>query len=139
GSGRDASDSSGTNEGRGAAGRGAPAQAPPSGSAPSRDAGQPHVAPPAATAGAAYAVRSGVSRDRDPGAHEANPGGCARLSRAVAGAPGGILRLAAVAPDLQAAAHGVGLRPLLPAGALLPRRGPAQRPATRVHADRPRG
>src|SRR5205807_9269685 len=119
--------------------RGAAAQAPPPGSAPSRDAGQPHAAPPAAAAGAPYAVRSGVSRDRDPGAHQADAGGCARLLGAIAGAPGGVLRVAAVAPNLQAAAHGVRLRPLLPTGALLPGRGSAQRPATRVHSDRPRG
>src|SRR2546427_291853 len=99
----------GASEGRGAARRGAAAQAAPSGSAPSRDAGQLPAAPSAAPARAPYAVRSGISRDRDPGAHQADPGGCARLSRAVAGAPGRVLRLAAVAPDLQAAANGVRL------------------------------
>src|SRR5206468_4293797 len=78
------------------------------------------------TARPPYAVRSGVSRDRDPGPDQADPGGCARLPRAVAGTPGGVLRPAAVAPDLQATAHGVRLRPLLPAGALLPGRGSAQ-------------
>src|SRR2546425_10842061 len=90
--------------------RGAPAQAPPAGSAPSRDAGQPHAAPPAAAAGPPDVVRSGVSRDRDPGPDQADPGGCARLPRAVAGTPGGVLRPAAAPPDLHAAAHGV-LRP----------------------------
>src|SRR2546422_2248142 len=49
-----------------------------------------------------------------------------------------VLRAPAVAADLQAAADGVGVRPLFPARALLPRRRPALRPATRVYADRPR-
>ena len=54
-------------------------------------------------------------------------------------APGGVLRAAAVAADLQAAADGGGLRPLLPDRPLLPGRGSAGRPAAGVHPDRPRG
>ena len=52
--------------------------------------------------------------------------------------PGHVLRAGRVAPDLQAAVHGGGLRPLLPDRALLPRRGPAPRSPARVHPDRPR-
>src|SRR5262249_58984719 len=49
--------------------------------------------------------------------------GRARLSRPVAAAPGEILRAAAGAAAVQAADHGLGLRPLLPDRSLLPRRG----------------
>ena len=53
------------------------------------------------------------------------PGGVARLPRPVAPAPGDVLRPAAVAPAVQAAADGLGLRPLLPGRALPARRGHA--------------
>ena len=56
-------------------------------------------------------------------------------SRAAAGQ---VLRAAAVAAALQAAADGRRLRALLPDRALLPRRGPARRPPARVHPARPR-
>ena len=49
-----------------------------------------------------------------------------------------VLRAAAVAADLQAAADDRRPRALLPDRALLPRRGPARRPPARVHAARPR-
>ena len=52
----------------------------------------------------------------------------ARLSRALAHPSGKILRAAAGAAAIQAADHGVGLRPLFPDRALLPRRGCARRP-----------
>ena len=45
--------------------------------------------------------------------------------------PGKVLRAAAGAAAVQAADHDGGLRPLLPDRALLPRRGPARRPAAR--------
>ena len=51
---------------------------------------------------------------------------------------GQLLRAAAVAAALQAAADDLGARPLLPDRALLPRRGPARRPPARVHAGRHR-
>jgi hypothetical protein len=50
--------------------------------------------------------------------------------------PGQVLRAAAVAAAVQAAADDVGARPLLPDRALLPRRGPARRPPARVHPAR---
>ncbi len=52
--------------------------------------------------------------------------------------PRHVLRAAAVAAALQADADDGGLRPLLPDRQVLPRRGPARRPAARVHADRHR-
>ena len=52
--------------------------------------------------------------------------------------PGRVLRAAAVAADLQADPDDRRHRPLLPDRALLPRRGPARRPAARVHAGRRR-
>jgi aspartyl-tRNA synthetase len=51
---------------------------------------------------------------------------------------GQVLRTAAVAADLQAAADDGGLRPLLPDRALFPRRRPSRRPPARVHAARRR-
>ena len=52
---------------------------------------------------------------------------------------GQVLRAAAGAAAVQAADHGVGLRPLFPDRAMLPRRGPARRPpAGRVLPARPR-
>ena len=65
--------------------------------------------------------------------------GCARLPGALAHAPRQLLRPAAVAAAVQAAADGVRPRPLLPDRALLPRRGPARRPPARVHAGGRRG
>ncbi len=55
----------------------------------------------------------------------------ARLSGAVAHPSGKILRAAAGAAAVQAAHHGVGLRPLFPDRAVLSRRGRARRPLAR--------
>ena len=52
--------------------------------------------------------------------------------------PGLVLRAAAVAAAVQAAADDRRLRALLPDRPLLPRRGPARRPPARVHPARPR-
>jgi aspartyl-tRNA synthetase len=49
-----------------------------------------------------------------------------------------VLRAAAVAAAVQAAADGGRLRPLLPDHQVLPRRGPARRPPARIHPDRHR-
>ena len=62
-----------------------------------------------------------------------------RVPRAVAPGARQLLRAAAVAAALQAAADGRRLRSLLPDRPLPPRRGPARRPAVRVHAARRRG
>ena len=80
----------------------------------------------------------GIRRDRDADADPLDAGGCARLHRAVAAAPGRVLRAAAVAAAAQAAADGRRLRPLLPARARLPRRGPARRPPAGAHPGRHR-
>ena len=58
-------------------------------------------------------------------------GGRARLPGAEPHSSGKVLRAAAGAAAVQAAADDVGLRPLLPDRAMLPRRGPARRPAAR--------
>ena len=50
--------------------------------------------------------------------------------------PGHVLRAAAIAADLQAAADGRRLREVFPDRALLPRRGSARRPPAGVHPDR---
>ena len=84
------------------------------------------------------ALRRGLPRDRDADPHEVDARGRARLPRAVAPAAGQLLRAAAVAAALQAAADGGRLRALLPDRALLPRRGSARRPPAGVHAARPR-
>ena len=60
-----------------------------------------------------------------------SPGRRARLSGAVAHPSGQILCAAAGAAAVQAADHGVGLRPLFPDRAVLPRRGRARRPLAR--------
>ena len=52
---------------------------------------------------------------------------------------GHVLRLAAVAAAVQAAADGGRLRPLLPDHPLLPRRRPARRPSAGIHPGRHRG
>jgi len=59
-----------------------------------------------------------------------------RLPGAQPSQPRPVLRPAAVAPAVQAAAHGGWLRPLLPDSEVLPRRGPARRPPAGVYADR---
>ncbi len=100
---------------------------------------QHHAAPPADAGDARVSQRRGLLRDRDADPHEADAGGRARLPRAEPRAPGRVLRAAAVAAALQAAAHGLRLRSLLPDRALLPRRGPARGPSAGVHADRHRG
>ena len=80
----------------------------------------------------------GLRRDRDADADPLDAGGRARLHRAVAAAPGRVLRAAAVAAAAQAAADGRRLRPLLPARPRLPRRGPPRRPPAGAHAGRHR-
>ena len=122
---------------RGGLGRASP-PVPLSRPAPARAAGQPGPAPPRDDGGAAVLRPRGLLGDRDPGAHEVHARGRARLSRAEPRAPWRVLRAAAVAADLQAAPDDRRDRPLLPDREVLPRRGPARRPAAGVHADRRR-
>ena len=79
---------------------------------------------------------AGVRGDRDADPVGADAGGLARVLRAVAAAPRQLLRVAPEPAAGQAAAHGRGLRPLLPDRPLPARRGPARRPPVRVHAAR---
>ena len=82
--------------------------------------------------------RQRLHRSRNADAHQGDAGRRARLPRAEPHASGQVLRAAAVAADLQAAADDVGLRSLLPDRALLPRRGPARRPPAGIHPARHR-
>ena len=88
--------------------------------APPGDAGQAaHAAPPVGRR--AQGVRQrGLPRDRDADADALHAGGRARLPRSEPCPPRRVLRAAAVAAAVQAAADGVGLRALLPVRALLP-------------------
>ena len=106
--------------------------------APRRDAAAPAPAPRGDARDAQLPRRPRLRRHRDADAHQGDARGRARLPRAEPHAGRQVLRAAAVAADLQAAADDGGLRPLLPDRALLPRRGPARRPPARVHAARHR-
>ena len=86
----------------------------------------------------ACSTRSDFLEIETPILTRATPGGRARLPRALAPAARLVLRAAAVAADLQAAADDRRPRALLPDRALLPRRGPARRPPARVHPARRR-
>ena len=114
------------------------AQVPLHRPAPRRDAEAAAPAPRRHARDARLPRRPRLHRRRDADADQGDAGGRARLPRAEPHAARPVLRAAAVAADLQAAADDVGLRPLLPDRALLPRRGPARGPATGVHAARHR-
>ncbi len=106
--------------------------------APPADAAQPDAALPRGDGGAQVPRRQRLHRHRDADAHQEHAGGRARLPRAQPRARRHVLRAAAVAAAVQAAADGGRLRPLLPDHQVLPRRRPARRPPARVHADRHR-
>ena len=80
----------------------------------------------------------GFLDDRDAGADPLDARGRPRLPRPQPPPAGLLLRAAAVAAALQAAADGRRLRALLPDRPLLPRRGPARRPPARLHPARHR-
>ena len=108
------------------------------GPAPPADAEEPDAALQGRDGGPQVPRRARLRRHRDADAHEEHAGRRARLPRAVARARRRVLRAAAVAAAVQAAADDRRLRPLLPDRQVLPRRGPARRPPARVHADRRR-
>src|SRR6202034_172420 len=91
------------------------------------DDGAPAAAAPHNARHAWLSRRPRLHRPRDADAHQGDARGRARLPGAEPDAPGQILRPAAVAADLQAAADDLGLRSLLPDRALLSRRGSARR------------
>ncbi len=106
----------------------------------SRDAPSQHHAPHAGRrVHAPPHERDRLQRIPDADPDRFKPGGRARLPRALAPPQRHVLRAAAGAAAVQAAADDVGLRPLFPDRALLPRRGPARRPLLRrVLPARPR-
>ena len=83
-------------------------------------------------------VAPGFLRGGDAAAVDADARRGAGVRRPLAAATGAVLRAAPEPPDRQAAAHGGGLRPLLPDRPLPARRGPACRPPVRVHPARHR-
>ena len=106
--------------------------------APRADARGADAAPPGHRGDARVPRRRGLPRRRDAGADPLDPGGRPRLPRPQPPPAGLLLRAAAVAAAVQAAADGRRLRALLPDRPLLPRRGPARRPPARVHPARHR-
>ena len=90
--------------------------------APRADARGADAAPPGHRGDARVPRRRGLPRRRDPGADPLDPRGRPRLPRPQPPAAGLLLRAAAVAAAVQAAADGRRVRALLPGGALLPRR-----------------
>ena len=117
---------------------GPPAEVPLPRPAPARDDGEPREAERRDVPDPAGPPRGGLPRGRDADPDEVDARRGARLPRPVARPPGRVLRPPAVAAALQAAPDGLGHRALLPDRPLLPRRGPARRPAARVHAGRHR-
>ena len=85
-----------------------------------------------------YFDANGFLGDRDADPDQVHAGRRARLPRAEPRAPGRVLRAAAVAAALQADPDDCRHRPLRADLPVLPRRGPARRPAARVHAGRRR-
>src|SRR6266571_1221143 len=77
-----------------------------------------------------------VLRDRDAHADALDSGRGARLPGAQPDSSRAVLRAAAIAADVQAAADDRGTRPLFSAGALLSRRRPARRPPAGIYAAR---
>ena len=116
--------------------RGAAPQAPLPRPALGHHAAQPGAASPCRSSAARGPQRTPVPGDRDSHPDALHPRGGARLRGAVAAQAGQLLRPAAVTADPEAAADAVGVRPLLPVGALLPRRGRPRRPPAGVHPAR---
>ena len=86
-----------------------------------------------------YLDEQGFYEIETPFLTKSTPGRGPGLPRPLARAPRQLLRAAAVSPDLQADPHDRGTRQVLPDRPLLPRRGPARRPAAGVHAGGHRG
>ena len=115
---------------------GPPAEVPVPRPAAAADAAEPAAPAPGGAGRPPRPRRAGLPRDRDPDPRQVDAGGRSRLPGPQPGPSRRVLRPAAVAADLQADPDDLGHGPLLPDRPLLPRRGPARRPAARVHADR---
>ena len=124
--------------GRGGRLRRAAAPVPVPRPAAPRAAGQPGPPSPRDDGGAEVLRQQGILGDRDAGAHQVHARGGARLPGAEPRASRRVLRAPAVAADLQADPDDRRHGPLLPDRQVLPRRGPARRPAAGVHPDRRR-
>ena len=118
--------------------RGRPPPPPLPRPAPRADARRAGAAPPGHRGDARVPRRRGLPRHRDPGPDPLDARGRPRLPRPQPPPAGLLLRAAAVAAAVQAAADGRRLRALLPGRPLLPRRGPARRPPARLHPARHR-
>ena len=116
--------------------RGVAAQVSLSRSASRRDAEAPAPASSGDARDARISRRARLHRHRNADADQGDAGRRARLSRAEPHASRSVLRAAAVAAAVQAAAHDERLRSLLSDRALLPRRGSARRASARIHAAR---
>ena len=108
--------------------RGAAAEIPLPRPAQGQAAQEHHAAQPGHRLPAPAHDRAGLHRVPDADPDRRQPRGRALLRRAEPAASRQVLCPAAGAADVQAAPDGVGLRPLLPDRALLPRRGRARRP-----------
>ena len=87
---------------------------------PSVHAAQPQVALRHGQGRPPRAGGDGLHRGRDPDLHQVHPGRCPRLRRARPSGAWLLVRAAAVPAALEAAAHGLRRRALLPARPLLP-------------------
>ena len=121
---------------RGRGGR--PAAPPLPRPAPRADARGARAPPPGHGGDARVPRRRGLPRRRDADPDPLDARGRARLPRPQPPPAGLVLRAAAVAAALQAAADGRRLRALLPDRPLLPGRGPARRPPAGLHPARRR-
>ena len=123
----------------GEVGRGDAASLPLPRPAPRADARGDRAAPPGRRArSASSSTARASSRSRRRCSPARRPRARATSSSPVAPPAGLVLRAAAVAAALQAAADGRRLRALLPDRPLLSRRGPARRPPARLHPARRR-
>ena len=122
--------------GPGGGGRGGPPPLPLRRPPPAAHAGEPPAAGRGQRGHPGGHGATGLLRGGDPAAVGPHPRGGAGVRRPEPAAPRLVLRAAPEPPAGQAALDGVGPRPLLPDRPVPARRGPAGRPAIRVHPAR---